>query len=51
MPDEAMKAHIMPKNPDLEIETEGYNTWHIEKYRTLSKREHGPMFEIGGHPW
>ena len=41
----------MPVLPDLEVEAEGYHTWHIENYRTLSKKEHGPVFEVGGYPW
>jgi len=51
MPDEAMKARILPEIPDLEIEAEGHNTWCIENYRSLGKREHGPIFECGGFPW
>ncbi|MCJ1395349.1 hypothetical protein MMC18_008233 [Xylographa bjoerkii] len=48
---EAMKARVLHEVPDLEIEAEGYSTWQIENYRGLSKKEHGPMFECGGHPW
>lgn len=49
--DEAMKARILPEVPDLEIESEGVHTWEIENYRNLSKKEHGPIFQVGGHPW
>ncbi|MCJ1245607.1 hypothetical protein MMC30_002811 [Trapelia coarctata] len=48
---EAMKAQILPEIPDLEIEAEGHNTWCIENYRSLAKREHGPIFQCGGFPW
>ncbi|KAH6696852.1 ubiquitin carboxyl-terminal hydrolase [Plectosphaerella plurivora] len=27
------------------------NTWEIESWRSLPKREHGPMFQAGGFPW
>ena len=49
--DELMKARLMPQIPDLEIEAEGYDTWSIESYRSLAKKEHGPIFHVGGHPW
>jgi hypothetical protein len=48
---EAIKARLMPAQPDLEIEAEGYHTWNIENYRALAKRAHGPTFEVGGQPW
>lgn len=49
--DDAMKARLLPKSPDLESESEAVHTWHIENYRSLSKKERGPKFECGGHPW
>lgn len=27
------------------------HTWTVENWRSLSKREHGPIFHAGGHPW
>ena len=27
------------------------NTWKIESWRDLSKKEHGPVFYAGGFPW
>ncbi|KAH8702140.1 putative ubiquitin C-terminal hydrolase [Talaromyces proteolyticus] len=48
---EAMMARILPKDPELEIEAEAYNTWHITDWRKLKKKEHGPVFECGGAPW
>lgn len=26
-------------------------TWRIEAWNSLSKKEHGPVFHAGGHPW
>ncbi|KIV92154.1 hypothetical protein PV10_06615 [Exophiala mesophila] len=48
---EAMKKHVLVDLPDTETEAETYHTWHIEKWRTLPRKEHGPVFECGGHPW
>lgn len=48
---EAMRRHVLVDLPDTEVEAETSHTWHIEKWRTLSRREHGPVFECGGHPW
>jgi len=48
--DAFMKRH-MPKNPEYETEAEVYNTWEIRDWRQLTRREHGPIFECGGHPW
>jgi hypothetical protein len=44
-------ARVLPKDPDLETEAETYNTWHIQEWRKLRKKEHGPSFECGGFPW
>ena len=49
--DDAMRARTMIPMPELEIAYEGQNTWNIENYRSLSKKERGPTFEVGGHPW
>ena len=48
---ESMQKHVFPPLDDLEVETETHHNWHIEKWRTLSRREHGPTFECGGAPW
>lgn len=50
--DEAMKELVLP--PLVEeppIIADAVYTWHIEGWRRLSKKEHGPVFEAGGHPW
>ena len=46
-----MTAKYMPEIPELEIEAEGHFSWTIEDWAKLSKREHGPKFEVGGTPW
>ncbi|KAF2023278.1 ubiquitin carboxyl-terminal hydrolase-like protein [Setomelanomma holmii] len=45
-----MKKH-MPELPDQETEAETHHTWEIKDWRTLTRREQGPVFESGGHPW
>lgn len=46
-----MMARILPKDPDLETADEAYHTWHIQDWRKLKKKEHGPVFQCGGFPW
>ena len=46
-----MKKHVFGPLEDLEVETEAHHTWHIEKWNTLQKREHGPTFTCGDTPW
>lgn len=48
---EAMRNHWMPELPELETESEAYHTWDIESWRTMPKRNHGPGFSAGGHPF
>ena len=48
---EAMKTRYLVKLPDLDVESEAIHTWNIEDYRSLSKKERGPNFDCGGHPW
>ncbi|KAF1945532.1 cysteine proteinase [Clathrospora elynae] len=45
-----MKKHLPPQ-PEYETEDEVHNTWEIKDWRQLTRREHGPTFECGGHPW
>lgn len=49
--DAAMMERVLPKNPDLETEEETYHTWHIENWRKLDRKLHGPVFKCGGYPW
>lgn len=46
-----MRARIQIPTADLEIDTEIEHTWSIENWRSLNKKERGPKFECGGHPW
>ncbi|KAF1918723.1 hypothetical protein BDU57DRAFT_511450 [Ampelomyces quisqualis] len=48
--DAFMKKHL-PELPDQETAAETVHTWEITDWRSLSKREHGPLFECAGHPW
>ncbi|KAF2816307.1 cysteine proteinase [Mytilinidion resinicola] len=48
--DAMMKKH-MPELPDQETEAEVVNTWEIKGWRSLGRREQGPVFECAGHPW
>lgn len=48
---EAFMAKHMPPIPDQETEAEAISTWEIRNWRDLSRREHGPVFDCGGHPW
>ncbi|KAF2276539.1 cysteine proteinase [Westerdykella ornata] len=45
-----MKKH-MPELVDQEVEDAAYHTWNITNWRSLSRREEGPIFHCGGHPW
>lgn len=52
MIDEAMKELVLP--PLVEeppILADAVHTWHIEGWRSLAKKEHGPIFHSGGYPW
>lgn len=47
-----MKDLILPPLPEEpEILEDVVNTWEIQSWRSLAKREHGPVFEAGGFPW
>lgn len=48
--DAFFKKH-MPELPEHETEAETYHTWEIRDWKTLTRREHGPVFECAGHPW
>jgi ubiquitin carboxyl-terminal hydrolase 7 len=48
---EAMMKRYLPELPDQETEAEAINTWEIKEWRNLSRREEGPVFDCGGHPW
>ncbi|KAF2403000.1 ubiquitin carboxyl-terminal hydrolase 21 [Trichodelitschia bisporula] len=48
--DAIMKRH-MPPISDLETECETHHTWDIENWRALGRREQGPTFKCGEHPF
>ncbi|KAI2777264.1 cysteine proteinase [Daldinia loculata] len=49
---EAMKEIVLPPLLDEpKIVEDVINTWTVQNWRALSKKEHGPVFEAGGHPW
>lgn len=48
---QAMLERYMPELPDQEVEDEAINTWEIQNWRDLGRREHGPVFKCGGSDW
>jgi hypothetical protein len=49
---EGMKELVLPdlqEQPPI-LETQVHN-WAIENWRDHPRRDHGPIFEAGGHPW
>ncbi|KAF2841356.1 cysteine proteinase [Patellaria atrata CBS 101060] len=48
---DAMVKKYMPELPDLETDSDAHDTWYIENWRSMGKKEHGPVFQCGGHPW
>jgi ubiquitin carboxyl-terminal hydrolase 7 len=48
----AMKEIVLP--PLIEeprVLEDQVDTWTVEGWTNLSKKEHGPIFEAGGYPW
>ena len=48
---EAFKKEHFPPLDDLEIVDETTHTWNITGWYSKQKKEHGPNFDCGGHPW
>jgi ubiquitin carboxyl-terminal hydrolase 7 len=46
-----MKSKVLVDIEDTEWIAETHNTWHIENWRNLARKERGPTFECGGFPW
>ena len=46
-----MKLRVLPKDADLEVDSETVHTWVIDDWRHLEKKSRGPKFQCGGHPW
>ncbi|KAK9465799.1 hypothetical protein V1512DRAFT_265394 [Lipomyces arxii] len=47
----AMMAKVCSLADDLEAAEEGHSTWHIDRWRKLEKRLHGPSFQCGNFEW
>lgn len=50
----AMKDLVLSTHPLVEqppVLDEQWHTWNITGWRSLQKKEHGPVFEAGGYPW
>lgn len=48
---ETMKKRFLVDIAGEETEDEAIHTWNIEEWKSLSRKEHGPIFECGGHRW
>ncbi|KAK5993223.1 Deubiquitinating enzyme 15 [Cladobotryum mycophilum] len=49
---EAMKDVVLtPLLEEPKILGDYVNTWTVDNWRSLSKREHGPVFQAGDFPW
>ncbi|RMD43270.1 hypothetical protein DV735_g1801, partial [Chaetothyriales sp. CBS 134920] len=48
---DAFEKIALPDLEDLEVEDRAHHTWHIKHWRTLPRKEHGPVFHCGGAPW
>ncbi|UQC82690.1 ubiquitin carboxyl-terminal hydrolase [Colletotrichum lupini] len=49
---DAMKDVIFPHlHEEPEVLEDVVNTWTVEAWRSMSKKEHGPVFQAGGFPW
>ncbi|KAG6198704.1 hypothetical protein E4U10_006319 [Claviceps purpurea] len=49
---ETMTEMVLPPLSDEpKILEDAHNTWTVQDWRTLGKKEHGPIFQAGGFPW
>lgn len=46
-----MKDHVLTDKEGLETLDETHSTWHIQGWRQMQRKEHGPVFQCGGSPW
>lgn len=42
---------LPPLSDEPKILDDAYNTWTVENWRNMGKKEHGPIFQAGGYPW
>ena len=48
---EALKKRFFVDVADHEVEYEASHTWKIENWKSLERKERGPVFSCGPHPW
>ncbi|KAH8888720.1 ubiquitin carboxyl-terminal hydrolase [Thozetella sp. PMI_491] len=49
---EAMKDTVLPPlAEEPRILEDAVDTWTVQNWRQLNKKEHGPVFQAGGFPW
>jgi len=47
-----MKSIVLPQLlEEPRILEDVVDTWQVDGWRQLSKKEHGPIFQAGGSPW
>lgn len=47
-----MKALVLtPLLEEPPVLEDVVHTWTIDNWRSLEKKEHGPIFQAGGFPW
>lgn len=47
-----MKEIVLPQLvEEPRILEDAVDTWTVESWRALNKKEHGPIFQAGGFPW
>lgn len=47
-----MKAHVLPPlAEEPRILEDQVHTWEVQNWRSMNKKEHGPIFHAGGNPW
>lgn len=50
--DEAIKELVLiPLVEEPRVLEDVVNTWEITNWRSLNKKERGPIFQAGGFPW
>lgn len=45
---ELVLTPLIEEPPILE---DAVDTWTVDNWRSLKKKEHGPVFKAGGFPW
>lgn len=42
---------LIPLLEEPKVLEDVVDTWTVENWRSLNKKEHGPVFQAGGFPW